>query len=83
MAKLTLRVDEQTIERAKQLAHANGTSVSRMFSEFVASLADGRDVPPRYGPVTRKAIGLVSLPEGASCRRVVEDALLDKYGLGG
>jgi hypothetical protein len=81
MTKLTLSVDEETVEQAKQLARANGTSVSRMFSEFVAALVRG-GARRRHGPLTRKASGLVSLPEGKSYRDVVEDALLDKYGLG-
>ena len=38
--KLTLSVDEAVIERAKRFARRNETSVSRLVTEFLASLED-------------------------------------------
>lgn len=48
-AKLTLRMDEEVVRLAKILAFRRGKSVSRIFSEFVGSLAEKstrRDLPP-------------------------------------
>ena len=42
--KLTLSVDEAVIRRAKRFSKRNETSVSRLVSEFLASLEDDETV---------------------------------------
>lgn len=47
--KLTLRMDESLVRKAKQQAARRGKSVSQMFGEYVASLgkkAPQGDLPP-------------------------------------
>lgn len=81
MTKLTLSVHEDVLEKAKRLAKRHGTSVSAMFSQFIRAMAGpGQEARP-IGPVTREASGLAALPKGKTYRRVLEDALLDKYKL--
>lgn len=81
MPKLTLSADKDVIERAKRIARERGTSVSTMFSQFVRSMAqEPRERGRRPGPLTRKAIGLVSLPEGKTDRELIEEALAERYG---
>lgn len=81
MTKLTLSVDEKVVEEAKRIAQANGTSVSAMFSEFVRSMAGRRGRRPAIGPLTRKLSGVASVPPGKSYRELVDEALMEKYGL--
>ena len=83
MTKLTLSVDEKVVEQAKRLARRNRSSVSAMFSEFIRAAAQQGDGPRRaaIGPIARQATGLVSRPKRKSDRQVLQDALLDKYGL--
>ena len=48
-AKLTLRVEEALIRKAKRLAKKRGTSVSRIFGDFISNQADdlpSNDLPP-------------------------------------
>lgn len=73
--KLTLSVDADTIEKAKQYAAAHGTSLSRLFTHYLNSLPDDNapDLPPR---VSRLA-GI--LPSHADVQAHREH-LLDKYG---
>ncbi|MGJ8638804.1 MAG: DUF6364 family protein [Opitutaceae bacterium] len=55
-AKLTLRVEEALIRKAKQLARKRGTSVSRIFGDFIAAQNDelpSDDLPP----ITASMIG--------------------------
>lgn len=80
MTKLTLSVDEAVVEKAKQVAEANGTSVSAMFSRFVQSLSAPRGQPATIGPLTRKLSGIVKLPPDKDDRELLTDALADKYG---
>ena len=83
MTKLTLSVDETTVEKAKEIARANGTSVSAMFSRFVQSMdADRRLKDDWIGPITRKLSGIVKLPPGKDYKELLSDALAEKYGIG-
>lgn len=57
--KLTLRMDDALVERAKTQAAQRGKSVSQMFGEFVASLGTSRrggNLPP----VTGSLLGIMS-----------------------
>jgi len=80
MTKLTLSVEESVVRQAKRIAHANGTSVSSMFSRFVQSLAASRGPASRIGPITRKLTGIVKLPAGKDYKELLAEALEEKYG---
>ena len=47
MTKLTLSIEPAIVEKAKQMAEANKTSVSAMFSQFVESAAARAGDGPR------------------------------------
>ncbi|MCD6394335.1 MAG: hypothetical protein J7M40_12605 [Planctomycetes bacterium] len=81
MAKLTLSMDKQTIDRAKKLAVESDTSVSAMFVRFIQALTARKSKTPRTGPLTRKATGSIALG-GKDYKEVLTDALSEKYGLG-
>jgi len=57
--KLTLRIDEALVKRAKLEAQRRGKSVSLMMSEYIdtlgTSLADKKNVPP----VTASLLGIL------------------------
>lgn len=63
--KLTLRVEEEVVRKAKRLARQRGTSVSRIFGEFIhrqsEEVADS-DFPPKtasmLGAIRRSAISV-------------------------
>ena len=79
MTKLTLSIDEIVVEQAKQIADANNTSVSAMFSQFVQSMASRRSRPKKIGPLTRKLSGIVKLPASKGYKELLTEALVDKY----
>lgn len=79
--KLTLSADKELVERAKKVAAEEGTSLSSMFSRFLQAVLDKRQGEEKPGPVTRRATGLVTLPEGKSDRELLEEALGERHGL--
>ena len=81
MTKLTLSIDETIVERAKEIARANGTSVSAMFSQFVKSMDSPLPKDFKIGPLTRKATGIVKLPPDKDYKELLSDALAEKYGI--
>jgi hypothetical protein len=81
MTKLTLSIEPSVVEKAKQMAEANNTSVSAMFSQFVESAATPRKQRSKIGPLTRKLSGAIELPSGKDYKELLADALADKYGV--
>ncbi len=56
--KLTLRVEESVIQKAKQLAKTQGTSVSRIFGDFIMKQSEElpvEDLPP----ITASMVGVI------------------------
>ena len=64
MAKLTLSVDDEIIELAKDLARERGLSVSQMVSAFFSSVASSSKMPEDLPPVLAKLCGVLK-PEEA------------------
>ncbi len=79
LKKLTLSVDEETLEDAKRLAMRSGTSVSAMFRRLVRTMARKEPARVQLGPITQRATGLVVLPSERTDRELVEEALEERY----
>lgn len=76
--KLTLRVEEVLIRKAKQLAKRRGTSVSRIFGEFIAEQTDHlpiEDLPP----ITSSMLGAVNKGNGKIDEDSYHKHLEDRY----
>ena len=57
--KLTLRMEEDLVRRAKAEAAQRGKSVSQMFGDFVANLEPVDSETRPLPPVTRSLLGLL------------------------
>jgi hypothetical protein len=79
MKKLTLSADPDVVDMAKKLAAARGTSISAMFSQFIRALADKPQGAGKVGPATRRMTGIAKPRRGKTDRRVLEDALVQRY----
>jgi hypothetical protein len=76
--KLTLRMDEKLIERAKAHSKATGKSLSQLVADYLAMLQDRPAEEVRLRPIVRSLRGLL---RGASLdeedyRRHLEDKYL-------
>ena len=79
--RLALSMDESVVERARRLAVARNTSISRLFVSFVclmeqtSALADGQ-----LPPLTKRALGLAKgcVSDDWDYRDVLADALMEK-----
>ncbi len=81
LTKITLSADRELVARAKKLAKAEGTSLSSLFTRYLDALIHSKRPQEKTGPLTRAATGLVKLPRGKNDRKLIEDALSEKYGL--
>jgi len=76
--KLTLRMDEELIQQAKQAAEQRGKSVSRMVAEFFGTLSERPRTGRAYPPVTASLLGVLRdkpVEEGAYKRHLREKYL--------
>jgi len=78
MQKLTLSAEPEVIHMAKQLAGQRGTSVSDLFSQFVRSMVEPRHAS-KTAHKTKMATGLVTWPRGKTPRRLIEEAMAERY----
>jgi hypothetical protein len=78
-SKLTLRVDDAVIRKAKFLAKKRGTSVSRIFGEFISSQADETPIQ-ELPPLTSSMLGVIrrgdDSVEESDYRKYLEDRFL-------
>jgi hypothetical protein len=81
ITKLTLSADEDLIREAKAFASSQHTSLSALFSRLMRAMTSRPTGSEPVGPITAKASGIISLPAGVNDRALLEDALLQKYGL--
>ncbi|MHC4884997.1 MAG: DUF6364 family protein [Planctomycetota bacterium] len=82
--KLTLGVEAETVERAKEYAARHHTSVSKIFTHYIDALSaaeEGELNIPR-GSVLARVAGIAKGDGVASAEDLRYDALAEKYELG-
>ena len=67
--------------RLDRIAEEQGRNISALFRRFIRLLAR-HDRSGRTGAVTRRATGLIEIPDGVSVEEVLTEALVEKHGLG-
>ncbi len=73
--KLTLRLEEELIDVAKEFARSNGKSVSRIVADYFALLGRGRDGLD-ISPAVRSMKGSLRGARADDYRRYLEDKYL-------
>ncbi len=77
-AKLTLRVEEAVIRKAKSIARKRGTSVSRIFGQFISEQTEEfptDDLPP----ITASMVGAIRREGNEIDENTYRDHLESKY----
>jgi len=83
--KLTLSIAPDVIAKARRVSKRRRTSVSAMFSNYIATLEEAEKALPELPPMTKRALELASgmpkLPDGWDYRDELADAMAEKYGV--
>ncbi|GIK54993.1 MAG: hypothetical protein HND44_01310 [Chloroflexi bacterium] len=74
--KLTLRVDSQLIEEAKEYASLNNTSVSQLVEVYLRDLSRRKEIA--HTPLVQRLTGII--PPDSDIDDARFQYLLDKYG---
>jgi hypothetical protein len=77
--KLTIKLDDDVISRAKKYAKHRKTSLSKMIETYLDSItkADSRDI--KITPLVKSLSGVISLPDDYDYRKDYADYLAKKY----
>jgi predicted metal-dependent peptidase len=80
--KLTLTIEDKIISQAKEYARKKNKSVSRIVEEYLDNLSANRSFFSAEGelpsPITDRLTGMFE-DTGQDYKRMLEDALLEKY----
>lgn len=77
--KLTLSLNDQTIEKAKKYAKMNKTSLSRIIEAYLENLTRQEDQSQEITPLVKSLSGIIELPEDYDYKKEYGNFLNGKY----
>lgn len=82
MAKtLTITLEDERMARAEALAAARGMTVDEWASRLLRIVTDPPPKLSELPPITRSALGMLKDVPDRPYKQLVEEAILEKYGL--
>lgn len=81
-SKLTLSIDQEIIEQAKQYARLQGRSLSNIIEEYLKSISvnSSKNKKQELSKLIKELKGSIKLPKNMkSYDELLEDALVEKY----
>ena len=76
--KLTISIDNLTIERAKEYARSKGQSLSEIIENYLKLISSKADAPDTNLEIS-KFRGSVKLPDNVDYKELLSEALIEKY----
>ncbi len=79
--KLTLRLNDRVIERAKKYAKKQRTSLSKMIESYLDSLTkdESTEQEPEITPLIKSLSGVIDLPDDFDYKKEYRDYITEKY----
>jgi hypothetical protein len=77
--KLTIKLDDDVISRAKRYAHHRKTSLSKMIESYLDSVTKPDFDDIEITPLVKSLSGVISLPEEYDYKKDRTDYLTGKY----
>lgn len=77
--KLTLKLNGDVIEKAKEYAKAKKISLSDLIENYLLKLTNDKDNNNTITPLVKSLSGVISLPEDYDAKKDYTDYLSNKY----
>lgn len=77
--KLTLKLDQEVIEKAKFYAKKQRTSLSRLIENYLVEITSEEPSDEEITPLVRSLSGIIDLPENTDPQQGYTDYLANKY----
>jgi hypothetical protein len=77
--KLTLNVDKNVIEKAKEYAKSHKISLSRLIESYLSSLISKKSREIEITPLVESLSGVIELDDDFDYKKGYTDYLMEKY----
>jgi hypothetical protein len=77
--KLTLKLKQSVIEKAKEYAKDQRTSLSRLIENYLLNITNEKDSSDKITPLVKSLTGIIDLPKDFDSKKGYTDFLTDKY----
>lgn len=77
--KLTLKLDEDVIEKAKDYAKSKKTSLSALIENYLQKITSDKKNNNKISPLVKSLSGIVDLPKHYDHKKTYTDYLTRKY----
>ena len=77
--KLTLKLEQVIIEKAKQYAKLQNTSLSKLIENYLQDITAQNDKTRQITPLAKSLSGIIDLPEDFDHKKDYADFLSNKY----
>lgn len=77
--KLTLKLNEDVIEKAKEYAKSKKTSLSDLIENYLQKLTDDKKSNKTITPLVKSLSGVISLTKDYNDKKEYTDYLTNKY----
>ncbi len=79
-SKLTLKLNQTVIEKAKEYAKNRKTSLSRLIENYLQNITENTSKKkPEITPVVKSLSGIIKLPKNYDAKKEYTDFLTKKY----
>jgi Family of unknown function (DUF6364) len=77
--KLTLKLEQTIIDKAKDYAKSNKTSLSKLIESYLQRITDQPNETEKITPLVKSLTGVINLPADFDHKKSYADHLLTKY----
>lgn len=77
--KLTINLKQSVIEKAKEYAKSNRTSLSKIIENHLQKITGKNDPDEKITPLVKSLSGIIDLPKDFDHKKDYTDHLINKY----
>ena len=77
--KLTLKLEQDIIEKAKGYAKSRSTSLSKIVENYLQKITNDTERKEKITPLVKSLSGIIELPENFDHKKGYADFLKNKY----
>ena len=77
--KLTLKLEQNIIEKAKDYAKSHRTSLSKIIENYLQKITNDNEEKDKITPLVKSLSGIIDLPKDFDLKKEYSDFLVNKY----
>ena len=77
--KLTLKLEQNIIEKAKVYAKSHRTSLSKIIENYLQKITNDNEEKDKITPLVKSLSGIIDLPKDFDHKKGYSDFLVNKY----